>query len=81
MDLLNCYQIPGFTKAFGAIKVNLCPFFCFNIFLNGSSVLRDLNKVILLQCAQVDDWKSAKTIYEFSATDIDGNVVSLEKYR
>lgn len=32
-------------------------------------------------CAQVDDWKSAKTIYEFSATDIDGNVVSLEKYR
>ncbi|KAG8454622.1 hypothetical protein GDO86_001008, partial [Hymenochirus boettgeri] len=32
-------------------------------------------------CAQVDDWKAAKTIYEFSAVDIDGNVMSLEKYR
>ncbi|KAF8783250.1 Phospholipid hydroperoxide glutathione like protein [Argiope bruennichi] len=27
------------------------------------------------------DWKSAKSIYDFSAIDIDGNVVSLEKYR
>jgi len=26
-------------------------------------------------------WKSAKSIYEFSANDIDGNEVSLEKYR
>uniref|UniRef100_A0A3Q3RC89 Glutathione peroxidase n=1 Tax=Monopterus albus TaxID=43700 RepID=A0A3Q3RC89_MONAL len=32
------------------------------------------------QCAQVDDWQSAKSIYEFSAKDIDGNEVSLEKY-
>ncbi|KAE8631797.1 hypothetical protein XENTR_v10001301 [Xenopus tropicalis] len=32
-------------------------------------------------CAQVADWKAAKTIYEFSAVDIDGNEVSLEKYR
>uniref|UniRef100_A0A3B3Z041 Uncharacterized protein n=1 Tax=Poecilia mexicana TaxID=48701 RepID=A0A3B3Z041_9TELE len=31
-------------------------------------------------CAQVDNWKTAKSIYEFSATDIDGNEVSLEKY-
>lgn len=27
------------------------------------------------------DWQSAKSIYEFSAKDIDGNEVSLEKYR
>ncbi|KAF4076450.1 hypothetical protein AMELA_G00215230 [Ameiurus melas] len=32
-------------------------------------------------CAQVSDWKSAKSIYEFSAIDIDGNEESLEKYR
>ncbi|BFY99602.1 hypothetical protein BsWGS_02642 [Bradybaena similaris] len=33
--------------------------------------------------AQCDDnkWKDAKTIYEFNALDIDGNDVSLEKYR
>uniref|UniRef100_A0A3P8W450 phospholipid-hydroperoxide glutathione peroxidase n=1 Tax=Cynoglossus semilaevis TaxID=244447 RepID=A0A3P8W450_CYNSE len=34
-----------------------------------------------MQCAQVGDWQSAKSIYEFSAKDIDGNDVSLEKYR
>uniref|UniRef100_A0A8C9V195 GPX4 peroxidase n=1 Tax=Scleropages formosus TaxID=113540 RepID=A0A8C9V195_SCLFO len=28
-----------------------------------------------------DNWHQAKTIYEFSAKDIDGNLVSLEKYR
>ncbi|KAG7214630.1 hypothetical protein INR49_010522 [Caranx melampygus] len=33
------------------------------------------------ECAQVGDWQSAKSIYEFSAKDIDGNEVSLEKYR
>ncbi|KAG8183673.1 hypothetical protein JTE90_010145 [Oedothorax gibbosus] len=27
------------------------------------------------------NWKSAKSIYDFSAIDIDGNEVSLEKYR
>ncbi|KAK7159896.1 hypothetical protein R3I94_006047 [Phoxinus phoxinus] len=32
-------------------------------------------------CAQANDWQSAKSIYEFSAKDIDGNVVSLQKYR
>ena len=26
-------------------------------------------------------WKAAKSIYEFSAKDIDGNEVSLDKYR
>lgn len=33
------------------------------------------------QSAQLEDWQSAKSIYEFTATDIDGNEVSLEKYR
>jgi len=28
-----------------------------------------------------DGWKKAKSIYEFTAKDIDGNEVSLEKYR
>lgn len=28
-----------------------------------------------------DWWKKASSIYEFTATDIDGNDVSLEKYR
>uniref|UniRef100_A0A669EXD0 Glutathione peroxidase n=2 Tax=Oreochromis TaxID=8139 RepID=A0A669EXD0_ORENI len=37
--------------------------------------------VVRSMCAQVGDWRSAKSIYEFSAKDIDGNEVSLEKYR
>ncbi|KFO81600.1 hypothetical protein N303_15271, partial [Cuculus canorus] len=32
-------------------------------------------------CAQAEDWRSAKAIYDFQAQDIDGNEVSLEKYR
>uniref|UniRef100_A0A8C3J5X8 Glutathione peroxidase 4 n=1 Tax=Calidris pygmaea TaxID=425635 RepID=A0A8C3J5X8_9CHAR len=32
-------------------------------------------------CAQAGDWHSAKAIYDFHARDIDGNDVSLEKYR
>ncbi|CAN0220038.1 unnamed protein product [Lampetra planeri] len=28
-----------------------------------------------------DPWKDAKSMYEFSAKDIDGNEVSLEKYK
>jgi hypothetical protein len=28
-----------------------------------------------------DAWKAAKSIYEFSAKDIDGHDVSLDKYR
>ncbi|NWU06235.1 GPX4 peroxidase, partial [Cephalopterus ornatus] len=32
-------------------------------------------------CAQAEDWRSAKSIYDFHALDIDGNDVSLEKYR
>ena len=28
-----------------------------------------------------NDWKNAKTIYEFKAPDINGNMVDLEKYK
>ena len=35
---------------------------------------------VLLQAA-AKSWKSASTIYEFNAKDIDGNEVSLDKYR
>lgn len=33
------------------------------------------------QCAQAQDWRSARSIYDFHAQDIDGNDVSLEQYR
>lgn len=36
---------------------------------------------LLQSVAAQEDWQKAKTIYEFSAKDIDGNEVSLEKYR
>ncbi|CDQ74423.1 unnamed protein product [Oncorhynchus mykiss] len=31
--------------------------------------------------APTEDWQTASSIYDFSAKDIDGNEVSLEKYR
>uniref|UniRef100_A0A8D3AND3 Glutathione peroxidase n=1 Tax=Scophthalmus maximus TaxID=52904 RepID=A0A8D3AND3_SCOMX len=36
---------------------------------------------LLAMSAPTEDWQTATSIYDFSATDIDGNVVSLEKYR
>jgi len=47
--------------------------------LIGSTVLFS----VLLQAvsASTEDGQRATSIYDFSATDIDGNVVSLEKYR
>lgn len=47
--------------------------------LIGSTVLVS----VLLQAvsAQTEDWERATSIYNFSAIDIDGNFVSLEKYR
>uniref|UniRef100_A0AAR2L1Z2 Glutathione peroxidase 4a n=2 Tax=Pygocentrus nattereri TaxID=42514 RepID=A0AAR2L1Z2_PYGNA len=45
----------------------------------GSAVL--FSMVLQAVSAQVEDWQMAKSIYEFTATDIDGNEVSLEKYR
>lgn len=37
--------------------------------------------VLLAMSAPTEDWQTATSIYDFSATDIDGNLVSLEKYR
>lgn len=34
-----------------------------------------------LQAKSKEEWKSAESIYDFSVKDIDGNEVSLEKYR
>jgi len=47
--------------------------------LIGSTVLFS----VLLQAmsAPTESWQMATSIYDFSATDIDGNLVSLEKYR
>jgi len=33
------------------------------------------------QSGQLEDWQTAKSIYDFTVTDIEGNEVSLEKYR
>ena len=34
-----------------------------------------------LQCASRDDWRCARSMHEFSAKDIDGRMVNLDKYR
>lgn len=36
---------------------------------------------LALQCASRDDWRSARSMHEFSAKDIDGHMVNLDKYR
>ncbi|CAB1460169.1 unnamed protein product, partial [Pleuronectes platessa] len=36
--------------------------------------------VLSTTSAPTEDWQTATSIYDFSATDIDGNVISLEKY-
>lgn len=32
-------------------------------------------------CASRDDWRCARSMHEFSAKDIDGRMVNLDKYR
>lgn len=32
-------------------------------------------------CASRDDWRCAQSMHEFSAKDIDGHMVNLDKYR
>ncbi|GFO48097.1 glutathione peroxidase [Plakobranchus ocellatus] len=39
------------------------------------------NSSAVIMAAGGEEWKKAQSIYEFSALDIDGNDVSLEKYR
>lgn len=34
-----------------------------------------------MQCASRDDWRCARSMHEFSAKDIDGHMVNLDKYR
>lgn len=36
---------------------------------------------LALQCASRDDWRCAQSMHEFSAKDIDGRMVNLDKYR
>ena len=36
---------------------------------------------LALQCASRDDWRCAQSMHEFSAKDIDGHMVNLDKYR
>lgn len=51
----------------------------FNCYQSRSS----LRKLLFsdLQAKSKEEWKSAESIYDFSVKDIDGNEVSLEKYR
>lgn len=37
--------------------------------------------VCVLQCASRDDWRCAQSMHDFSAKDIDGRTVNLDKYR
>ncbi|KAL4000328.1 recoverin [Sarotherodon galilaeus] len=47
--------------------------------LIGCTVL--LSVLLPAMSTPLEEWQRATSIYNFSATDIDGNVVSLEKYR
>lgn len=45
-------------------------------------IQRDFSSNTKFEMAQENNaWKDAKSIYEFSAKDIDGNVVNLSKYK
>uniref|UniRef100_A0A9L0SR25 Glutathione peroxidase n=1 Tax=Equus caballus TaxID=9796 RepID=A0A9L0SR25_HORSE len=39
------------------------------------------SRALALQCASRDDWRCARSMHEFSAKDIDGHMVNLDKYR
>lgn len=49
-------------------------------FLLGLATIKEQRRIVAMS-AQPEDWQKATSIYEFSAKDIDGNEVSLEKYR
>lgn len=54
---------------------------CFSLVLcNRFCAQLDVKLSLYFQAAS-DDWKSAKSVYEFTVNDIGGNPVSLEKYR
>ena len=51
---------------------------------NLKTILSDLFKRELstkMATASGESWKNAKTVYEFQAKDIDGNLVDLSKYK
>ncbi|PWA20907.1 hypothetical protein CCH79_00007339 [Gambusia affinis] len=48
---------------------------------SGSLLALILYFVLSTTSTPTEDWQRATSIYEFNATDIDGNLVSLEKYR
>lgn len=39
------------------------------------------HSVSVLQCASHDDWRCARSMHEFSAKDIDGHMICLDKYK
>ncbi|KAK7136990.1 hypothetical protein R3I93_017148 [Phoxinus phoxinus] len=45
----------------------------------GSAVVFSL--VLQTVSGQLEDWQTAKSIYDFTVTDIEGSEVSLDKYR
>lgn len=54
------------------------------MFLLGFRQFNDIGTEVILGIfvfKSAQDWKTASSIYDFTATDIDGNEVSLEKYR
>uniref|UniRef100_A0A8C2TGV4 Glutathione peroxidase 4 n=1 Tax=Coturnix japonica TaxID=93934 RepID=A0A8C2TGV4_COTJA len=60
---------------------------CGRALLCGAAAARGAGRTMPLcdrwapQCAQADEWRSATSIYDFHATDIDGRDVALEQYR
>lgn len=44
-------------------------------------VHQPISRPLALQCASRDDWRCAQSMHEFSAKDIDGHMVNLDKYR
>ena len=58
----------------------------FTVVKNKKKIMLKIHELILMMQyvllqAAAKSWKSASTIYEFNAKDIDGNEVSLDKYR
>lgn len=53
------------------------------LFSIGAIIFRTFSKEVFAKAAMAnqDNWKEAKSIYEFTANDIHGQPVSLEKYR
>lgn len=55
--------------------------FCADLHPNGHFYAFKTMFTFNQQSTPTEDWQRATSIYDFNATDIDGNLVSLEKYR